>query len=681
MTNPNNGASLEDCHSNFFALTDLCGIKWRRLVSDGYLGSSGHHPPHHHHHQPHGPLDDPVLSSYARCLASDILCVWRRSPNAKQNQSTFPPDPFQPGTATPTQTSPHFMQHGPPGGSAPTSQQQQNQSQLGMHSHHNMQMMSPHLIGGHGPGQHSQSPGGGVGPPPYPSSGQPHSQTGQSFSTSLSPITPHSLFNSTNSNSSPNNGPTLSGPKELWIFWYGEEPDLSSLVHARLLKSESEQGSWENGLSYECRTLLFKALHNLIERCLLARDFVRIGKWFIQPSEEHSKSSGSVAGGLSNSGPGNNSSTSSSSSSGSSSNSNGNSSSNSNRNNFPMQLSFSFSFFVHGESTVCMSVDVRQHPSVKRVSKQHLLACQSPNQTVPVILAPYGLAGTLTGVGYRMSDPGTHKILEEWKQFYPVEAALKSPFYDVSTSNSTQGPHSSPQSSATNGGGSQQPSPGMAQGASALSSAGIPPVLEVIVGGVRMRYPSCYVLCTELDDLPRSLDSSNSSNVSSSSSVPAALKSKSSPTKTVKDSEAAACPVKSPGRPQGSLTTLQKVSRAGVAGVVVQGHFPVTNYINHSNCMLHNQCELCSDRYCFVSQVDKVEGLLPERVWQETILPSQQLNNNNNNNKTHSNNESLSNTSSAEQLPPTTHTTNSCDSTGQWDFIDPSKKLGCSCSK
>lgn len=25
-------------------------------------------------------------------------------------------------------------------------------------------------------------------------------------------------------------------------------------------------GSWESGLSYECRSLLFKALHNLIER-------------------------------------------------------------------------------------------------------------------------------------------------------------------------------------------------------------------------------------------------------------------------------------------------------------------------------------------------------------------------------------------------------------------------------
>ncbi|MEQ2168486.1 mediator complex subunit Srb9, partial [Goodea atripinnis] len=46
---------------------------------------------------------------------------------------------------------------------------------------------------------------------------------------------------------------------------------------------------WENGLSYECRTLLFKAIHNLLERCLMNRSFVRIGKWFVKPYEKHEK--------------------------------------------------------------------------------------------------------------------------------------------------------------------------------------------------------------------------------------------------------------------------------------------------------------------------------------------------------------------------------------------------------
>jgi mediator of RNA polymerase II transcription subunit 13 len=50
---------------------------------------------------------------------------------------------------------------------------------------------------------------------------------------------------------------------------------------------------------------------------------------------------------------------------------------------FPMQLSFSFAFFLHGESTVCMSVDVRQHPPIKRISRQHLGTGQSSPHTVP----------------------------------------------------------------------------------------------------------------------------------------------------------------------------------------------------------------------------------------------------------------------------------------------------------
>jgi hypothetical protein len=60
---------------------------------------------------------------------------------------------------------------------------------------------------------------------------------------------------------------TLSGAKELLIFWYSDKSqDLSSLVVPEILNMEGELGSLENGFSYECRSLLIKALHNLIER-------------------------------------------------------------------------------------------------------------------------------------------------------------------------------------------------------------------------------------------------------------------------------------------------------------------------------------------------------------------------------------------------------------------------------
>lgn len=65
--------------------------------------------------------------------------------------------------------------------------------------------------------------------------------------------------------------------------------DLTIVLNGIVIVAESEQGSWESGLSYECRSLLFKALHNLIERCLLSRDFIRLGKWFVQPYDGFEK--------------------------------------------------------------------------------------------------------------------------------------------------------------------------------------------------------------------------------------------------------------------------------------------------------------------------------------------------------------------------------------------------------
>ena len=170
--------------------TDLCGIRWRKLTSEGYTpqpGNAGVYGQQGNQHQPARGmpggvtqpwdyLNDPVLSSYWRCLSNDILCVWRRIPASSVS-----------------------------------------------------------------------SPSGNSGfPPSFPGS----------FPNPSTPQGPGTMN-------------TLAGPKELWIFWYGDtSPDLTNLVVPEILSMEGEQGSWENGLSYECRSLLFKALHNLIERYL-----------------------------------------------------------------------------------------------------------------------------------------------------------------------------------------------------------------------------------------------------------------------------------------------------------------------------------------------------------------------------------------------------------------------------
>lgn len=77
-------------------------------------------------------------------------------------------------------------------------------------------------------------------------------------------------------------------------------------------------------------------------RCLLSRDLIRLGRWFVLPYEGIEEVQGKSP-----------------------------------------HLSFLFSFFVHGESTVCASVDVRQHPPVRTLSPQVLQQAQSSQAGVP----------------------------------------------------------------------------------------------------------------------------------------------------------------------------------------------------------------------------------------------------------------------------------------------------------
>jgi hypothetical protein len=107
---------------------DLCGIKWKKLVLNERPLATG------------DPLDDPVLRSYTKCLAKDILCVWRR-------------------------VSQHKNELDQTGGMGMF-----DMSQIGVTS-----VIHPPL--------------------------------------------------------------SLTAAKELWIFWYGEEPDLTDLVSPELLKA------------------------------------------------------------------------------------------------------------------------------------------------------------------------------------------------------------------------------------------------------------------------------------------------------------------------------------------------------------------------------------------------------------------------------------------------------------
>ncbi|CAG0882394.1 unnamed protein product [Cyprideis torosa] len=421
MTNHHtNGASLEDCHTNFFALTDLCGIKWVKFSA----------PESQLFQDP--PLEDPVLSAYTKCLSEDVLCVWRRMPTTTGSCSSASTPFGNPSGG------PRWME----GGSVGSTNGSQNPSGLHM------------------------------------------------------------------------------SKKELWIFWYGDDLDLSQYVPSSLLNGDQEPGSWETGLSYETRSLYFRSLHNLIERYLLRHDYVRLGKWYVQPFHAHDVLINSTS----------------------------------------IHLAFSLHFFIHGESTVCCAVDVRQNYHVYWLTKEHLsTALGAQTQTgligkaeqtqtgligeaeqtqtgLIVMLGPSGLFAHLTGRSFDYSDPGVRKTLEDWNRFYPINTDKKSSAGPCSSSN---GPSSS--SPCTKGSPKDEASPTgdfgadpgrtpptmdsprkdgtgseslpdplkspLKTGSAAASSAAsdeLPPVVEVIVGGVRMRYPSRYVLLTELDDINNS---------------------------------------------------------------------------------------------------------------------------------------------------------------------------------
>ncbi|EDV22097.1 uncharacterized protein TRIADDRAFT_29175, partial [Trichoplax adhaerens] len=114
----------------------------------------------------------------------------------------------------------------------------------------------------------------------------------------------------------------LNGMKELWLFWFGDDPNLSNILSSEL--KDVEYGTFKDGFTYRCRILLFKAIHNSIERGLLAKSFVRYGRWFVEPERKDKKIYSFNE----------------------------------------EQVSVAFSFFLFGKSTVCTSVEIQHHSSL-----------------------------------------------------------------------------------------------------------------------------------------------------------------------------------------------------------------------------------------------------------------------------------------------------------------------------
>ncbi|CAF3409358.1 unnamed protein product, partial [Rotaria socialis] len=157
--------------------------------------------------------------------------------------------------------------------------------------------------------------------------------------------------------------------KELWLFGINE--DLPSEL-PNLRPMNQANGSWnENALSYDCRSMLFKALHNMIEKYLLSKGFARLNKWFVLPINDHSDVK-------------------------------------------VPNFSFNFTFFLHGDNKVCASIDVQRHRYIYNLTSKDLDKTSPSN----VILAPYGISGMLNGPVSR--DIDLNLLRENWERNYSV---------------------------------------------------------------------------------------------------------------------------------------------------------------------------------------------------------------------------------------------------------------------
>jgi len=87
-----------------------------------------------------------------------------------------------------------------------------------------------------------------------------------------------------------------------------------------------------------------------------------------------------------------------------------------------------------------------------------------------VLLAPYSLAGALTGRSYLESDTKTKKLLEDWRRFY---------YIPKNSNNSGGSINESGGIGCSNGSGVTEDGSG---GAGAAGSSQIPAAVEVIVG-------------------------------------------------------------------------------------------------------------------------------------------------------------------------------------------------------
>lgn len=175
---------------------------------------------------------------------------------------------------------------------------------------------------------------------------------------------------------------------------------------------------------------------------------------------------------------------------------------------------------MHGDSTVCASMDIREHPPVRPLTEEYLNeVIKNSQQSVDdveekdefsdinhnismqsVILSPFGLSAVLTGNKSDNFEQYADKIVNDWNAFYPMKYSGSSSENDSFSSSS------------------KSSLPSLVEVISGMNDNNLIKfkyfMFLSITGGIKMLYPSKYVLVTDIDLEKRKNMCTNSENSS-----------------------------------------------------------------------------------------------------------------------------------------------------------------------
>ncbi|XP_071946449.1 mediator of RNA polymerase II transcription subunit 13-like isoform X2 [Antedon mediterranea] len=237
----------------------------------------------------------------------------------------------------------------------------------------------------------------------------------------------------------------------------------------------------------------------------------------------------------------------------------------------------------------------------------HINAALESSTDFQVILCPYGLAGILTGQYYKADDQYGMKVLSDWKQFFPFAPGIKEEV-DGDGSNVT------------------------------------PAVVEVLVGGVKMLYPSNYVVVQHNVEIPNQPQPSMASY--SQTGIP-------------------------PKLPVGPLPCTLTPPTSPPSEQQISGEAKITVQTNNYTAAAHDM----AGNIDIDMSPTAIARSLADQVWKDCSVSTDK------DADSSATAEALNVAAGLDENDAQTQTSKLLDTIGSWHFTEPTKRATCACTR